>query len=223
MFGCIGRAVVVVALLIVVGATAYVTRAWWEPPLRERLGVRPPVTATAPAWEPVTAAGAVRVRDALAALRRPTGPAFVNVSAGDLVAFALDSALRSTGTSDSPARGTTALAGENTISIRTTVRMKDLGGAASLGPLAGVLDGDQPIELRGHLDVPARGRAQFRVERIAVGHLVLPSAAIGTIVQRLAPRRDKAFEGTAIAIALPAEVADIRVTPGRVTLYKAVR
>ena len=59
----------------------------------------------------------------------------------------------------------------------------------------------------------------FRVERIALKSLVLPSGAIGAVVRRLAPKAD----GAAIPLALPREVADIRVTAGRITLYKAAR
>ena len=222
MFGCIGK-IVVLALLIIVGAVAFVTRGAWEPKLREKMGWRPAATAVAPAWEPVTAAGAERVRTAMAGMRRPSGPAFVNVKAGDLVAFALDPVLRGWGSGASSANGAEALAGENTISIRATIHMKDLGGTGSLGPLAGVLEGDQPIEVRGRLEFTAGGHAQYRVERIALKNLVLPSAAIGAVVQRLAPRKDKALETTAIGLVMPSEIADIRVTPGRVTLYKAAR
>ena len=39
MFGCIGR-IVAVALGLVVGAAAYLTRGSWEPMLREKLGLQ---------------------------------------------------------------------------------------------------------------------------------------------------------------------------------------
>ncbi len=48
MFGCIGR-IVVLAVLIVVGAVGYVTRGYWEPKVRARLGWKPAVVAAAPA------------------------------------------------------------------------------------------------------------------------------------------------------------------------------
>lgn len=231
MFGCIGK-VVVAALLIVVAAVGYVTRGWWEPRLRERLGVKPAAVASAPAWEPITRQGAERARVAIESFRRPTGPVFVNVKAGDLVAYALDpvsrglSAGATTGTrSGTPdaALGAEALAGENVISVRGNVRMSDLGGAAALGPLAGVLEGTQRIEVRGRLEIPAPGSARIRVERIAIGNLVLPSAAIGRVVQRIAPRTDPATPAEAVVLTLPSVVADVRVTGGRVTLYKAVK
>jgi hypothetical protein len=215
MFGCIGR-LVVLGVLLVAGAVAYLTRASWEPTVRARLGLKPAVVAAAPAWEPVTPEGALRVRTALDGFRRPTGPAFMNVHAGDLVAFAFDSMMRGW-RSDAGRAHAEALAGENVVSIRGTVAVKDLGGVS--GPLAGVLDGDQPIEVRGRFEVAAGGGTHFRVERIALKSLVLPSAAIGAVVRRLAPAAD----GAAIPLALPRDVADIRVTAGRITLYKAAR
>jgi hypothetical protein len=236
MFGCIGK-VMVLAVLVLVGAVAFVTRGWWEPKLRDRFGARPAAVAVAPVWEPATLEGAARARAAVESLRRPTGPVFVNVAAGDLVALALEPVIRSLASpaAAGPPRGgaavrgpdtsrvAEALAGENVISIRGNVRMADLGGAASLGPLAGVLEGTQRIEVRGRPRVVEPGRAEFRVERIAIGSLALPSAAIGRVMRRVAPGAGASASAEAVALDLPRDVADIRVTAGRVTLYKAVR
>lgn len=222
MFGCVGR-IVVLAVLIILGAAAYVTRGRWEPKLRDKMGWKPAATtAAAPTWQPVTPAGAERVRASLAELRRPRGPVFTNVTAADLVAFALDSLLRGWGAPRSGATGAEALAGENTISIRGTINMKQLGGDGALGPLARVLEGDQPIEVRGRFELTGAA-AQFRVERIAVANFALPSAAIGPIVRRIGGSARAGVTDGAFAVALPSEVADIRVTPGRVTLYKAAK
>ena len=222
MFGCVGR-IVVVAVLVVVGVVAWFTRGAWDPIVRAKLGLRPVVAAPAPAWEPVTAAGAGRVRAAIAGMQRHGGPAYLNVKAGDLVAFVLDSMLHTWSSATPGAAGAEAMAGENTVSIRGSLHMKDLGGAAALGPLAGMLEGDQPIELRGRLEVTADGRGLFRVERIALKDLVLPSAAIGPIVRRLAAGGGAPADLDAIALVLPAGIADIRVSRGRVTLYRAVQ
>lgn len=222
MFGCIGR-IAVLIVFVVLGSAAYATRGTWEPKVRATLGIRPAHVVAAPTWEPVTAAGATRARDAIAGLKRPTGPAFVNVKSGDLVAFALDTLLHGWGPATKGVTGTEALAGENQVSVRGTIHMKELGGAAALGPLAGMLEGDQPIEVRGRLEMVGPGRGQFKIERVALKDFVLPSAAIGPIVQRLLPRGNKELERGVLSFALPPEVADIRVTKGRITLYKAVR
>jgi hypothetical protein len=221
MFGCIGK-IVVLAVLIVLGAVAYLSRGAWEPRLREKMGWTPKAAAVAPTWEPLTSAGATRARMAIASFRRPAGPVFVNTSAADLASLALEPLMRGlSAAGDSTARPE-ALAGENVISLRGNIRMADLGGAAALGPLAGVLEGTQRIEVRGRPVVVSPGTARFIVERIALGNLALPSAAIGRVVQRIAPRTDASAPAEAIALAVPRDVADIRVTGGRVTLYKAV-
>ncbi len=225
MFGCMRRIVVLVVfgLLLVVGIVAYITRSRWEPAVREKLGMRPVATTTAPAWEPVTAAGVARVRTAIATLRRPTGPAFINVQVGDLVAFAIDSAFRGTVSARREANGAEALAGENMISIRTIVNMKDVGGDGAFGPLGSLLEGDQRVEVRGRIELTGRGNGQLRIERMALGNLVLPAAAIGPLLQRIAPRKGTPGSTAAIAFVLPAAIADIRVAPGRITLYRGTR
>lgn len=188
-----------------------------------KLGIRPVATTTAPAWEPVTAAGVARVRTAIATLRRPTGPAFINVQVGDLVAFAIDSAFRGTVSARREANGAEALAGENMISIRTIVNMKDVGGDGAFGPLGSLLEGDQRVEVRGRIELTGRGNGQLRIERMALGNLVLPAAAIGPLLQRIAPRKGTPGSTAAIAFVLPAAIADIRVAPGRITLYRGTR
>jgi hypothetical protein len=235
MFGCIGR-LVVLAILIVAGAIAYLTRGMWEPKLRETLGAKPAAVAEAPKWEPVTAAGAARAKAALETFKRASGPVFVNVSAGDLIAYAVEPALKVLSAAPpvgSSARGATvdsarkpyaeALAGENEVTVRGNVNMTALGGSAVLGPMAGALGGTQEIEVRGQPSVTAPGKGLLRVTRIKVGNLVLPSALIGRVVQRIAPKKDPALADDVLVLAIPAEVADVRVSNGRVTLYKAVK
>ena len=215
MFGCLGRLVVLVVLLAA-GVGAYVTRSRWEPTVRERLGIRPRRVSSA-TWTPITAEGAARIRSALESLRRPSGPAFVSVQPGDLVAYAIEPVLQRLATDSAPPAARSA---QNMLTVRGAVSMSDIGGAAALGALAGVLEGTQRIELTGRVEVPQPGRAVFIVTRIALGDLTLPSAVIGRVVQQIAPRTDKTQVEEGIALKLPAEVADIRFTIGRVTLYK---
>jgi hypothetical protein len=215
MFGCIGK-IVVLAILIVCGAVAYLTRGMWEPKLREKLGMKPAPVAAAPKWEPVTSEGATRARTAIDGFKRTTGPVFVNVGAGDLVAYAA-------GPIPKVLTGAEALAGENEISVRGRVKMAELGGSTVLGPMAGALGGTQAIEVRGRLEVTAPGKGLLRITRIKIGDLVLPGALTGRVVQRIAAKQDNTLADEAFVLTIPAEVADVRVTGGRVTLYKAVK
>ena len=219
MYGCIGRIAVLCGVLLL-GVVAYLTRDRWEPQLMSRLSGR---RASSVAWEPVTPEGATRTRAALDTLARPTGAAFVNVAPADVVAYALNPVLLHLAPADRDAAGPAARAEVGLLLLRGNIRMADLGGAAALGPLAGVLEGPQRIEVRGSVEVPAPGRAYFVVSRISIGDLVIPAAALGAIVQQIAPRRDRTQSETAVALTLPASVADVRIRPGRVTLYRAAR
>lgn len=218
MFRCLGR-LVAFALLLVLGVAAYLTRDRWMPTLASRIGWHR--AATAVAWEPITPGGARRARAALDTLGRPTGPGFVNVAPADLVAFALEPVLsKMTSVSGNPDDRLAARADSGTIAIRGGIRMADLGGAAWLGPLGGAADGIQRIEVRGRIDVPAAGKPRFTVTRIIIGDLTLPSAAIGRATGLLAPSRGNDAPPGEVAIPLPRQVGDVRLLPGRVTLYK---
>lgn len=221
MFGCIGR-LVVLGVLLVVSAGAYLTRDRWMPAVTARMGWRRP--APAGGWEPVTPEGAARARAALDTLARPTGAGFVNVAPADLVAFALEPVLgKLAQAATDPASRPSARADSGTVAVRGSVRMADLGGAAALGPLGGVLEGTQRIEVRGRIDVPTPGHAQFVATRIIIGQLTLPSAALPRVVDLLVPERGKGLPSGAVAIPLPRQVADVRVIRRRVTLYKGPR
>ncbi len=219
MFGCIGR-LIVLAVLIALGATAYVTRNHWEPAVRAKLGMRPPRRPLPITWDPITPAGAARARATLDSLNGPTGPAFVNVGAGDLVAYALEPIVRQIASAQPPGEPAAARSVDNLLLVRGHVRVADLGGEAALGALAGVLEGTQRIEIRGRVEVAQPGRASFVVTRIALGELALPGPLIGRLVQLIAPRTDKTTADEAVALALPAGIADVRLARGRVTLYK---
>jgi hypothetical protein len=221
MFGCIGR-LVVLGVLLVAGAAAWLTRDRWQPALAARMGWRRPAPALA--WEPITPQGAARVRAALDTLARPTGAGFINVAPADLAAFALEPVLEKLArAARDSASGPSARADSGTVAVRGSIRMADLGGAAALGPLGGVLEGTQRIEVRGRIEVPQAGHAYFLVTRIVIGQLTLPAAAVPRVVDLLVPRRGKDLPSGAVAVPLPPQVADVRVIRGRVTLYKGPR
>ncbi len=226
MFGCIWR----LGCLLVLAAAAAVgwfTRDSWYPKLRRRLHLAP-LAATTPAvnvaptakWEPLTADGAARARASIASLASRSGPVYVNVAAGDLAAYALGPAIREL-THDST--GAEALAHDERIYVKAMVNVADLADATALGPLGTMLSGKQEVTVRGQLEVIAPGRAQFLVDQIAFKELQLPSALIAKIVSRIAVKeRTAGTPKNAIRVAIPRELADVRVAKGHVVLYKSV-
>lgn len=221
MFGCIGR-LVVLGVLVVAGAVGYVTRDRWMPAVQARISA-PRNRSSAGVWEPIRSEGANRVRAALDSLKRPGAAAFVHVAPGDAAAFALGPVVSKLATSPG-ARPPAARAVYDVFSLRGAVQMKELGGAAALGPLAGVLEGAQDIEVHGRIEVDsASQRALYRVTRVIVGQVTLPDAVLGRLVEQLVSSPDKAVPAGAIAFALDPIVADVRLTPRRVTLYRGTR
>jgi hypothetical protein len=85
------------------------------------------------------------------------------------------------------------------------------------------MTGTQRVSFRGTPRVVSPGKATFHVDRIYIGQLMLSGPIVGRIMRQVAPRADAGQPAGTIALALPAHVADIRVTGGRVTLYKAAR
>jgi hypothetical protein len=219
MFGCLGRLGCLI-VLVLAAAVGWFTQDSWLPRVKARLMSVPPATTSTAKWEPLTAAGADRARAAVAKLSLKNGPVYVNIAAGDLAAFVLDSVLHGFSPTATNAE---AMARDDHLYLRAQVSVADLGGPKTLGPLSGMLEGKQELSLRGRLEVLKPGRAQFRVDQVALKELKLPAAMIAQLVGRIGIRgRDSSVAGDAIPVRVPAELADVRVGKGRVTLYKAV-
>ncbi|MBM4193717.1 MAG: hypothetical protein FJ202_04965 [Gemmatimonadetes bacterium] len=219
MFGCLRR-LILLFVLVCLGAAAWFTRDRWEPIVREKIGARPRAVAAPPQWEPVTPAGVQAVSAAIATFRRPNGPAFQGVRAGDFAAFALWNVLR--GWSTGPG-GIEARADSDALLLRATLRISDPTLLDAAGPLGNMLKGDQPIEIEGRVVVLDAGRAEYRVSRMTAGQLKLPSAAIGVLLKRWVPAGSATSARNAFPLNLGPEIADVRIRAGEVTLYTGAR
>jgi hypothetical protein len=86
-----------------------------------------------------------------------------------------------------------------------------------------MLDGRQPVLIGGRLSMLKPGLLGMTVTQMTVNELRLPSALIDRIVRRIAVKqRTDSLAPDVIAIAVPDAVADVRITKGKVVLYKAV-
>ncbi len=218
MFSCLGR-LVSLALLLLVAAAGWLTRDAWLPKLRARFVAAPPPVAESK-WEPLTPEGAARGRAAFERLTERNGPVYINLGAGDFAAAVLDSVLHGF---SAAATDAAALARDDRLYLRAQVSVADLGGPNVLGPLTGMVSGRQQLTIRGRIEVLKSGRAQFRVDEIALGELKLPAAVIPRLTARIAVNdRDAAVAAEGIPFHVPRTLADVRVGKGRVTLYKNV-
>jgi hypothetical protein len=207
-----------VLIVIVVGAVALA--AGWYLRDRQAREERAEVSAAggAPAWKPLTRAGAVRARNAIERLGTRDAPERVSITPADLAAFVFSEISRQFPAST---KGTEAAVMGDRILLRGTISPRDLGGSAVRGPLAGVLGDQEPIELGGTLHMVQPSLAEFRVESLAVHDVTVPPSAVPRLLDRLIGRtRPDGVSREGIPLPVPPYVADIRTTPGGVTLYR---
>lgn len=230
MFGCFRRLVSLVTLGLVAVA-AFATRDMWLPRLRAALGS--PVQAPAAAgdvsaasaasdtgWAALSYPGKEGGRRALTRLQQPRGPAFVSLSAAEFAAAILDSLGAQLPAST---ESVVVRAVGNEFQVRGSVKLGDLGGRAVLGPLASMVGDRERLTLGGTLEpTSVPGVAQFKLTRVKVGDFALPGPVVPRLVKALKRQSGAAgVESSALPIRLPAGVVDVRVSQGKVTLYRA--
>lgn len=180
-----------------------------------------PAAPAGPTWEPITSAGAARARAALQRLARPRGPVYVNVAAGDLASLVYQQLAKQLPPS---ADSVEAAAFGDLLHVRASVRTAELGGAGGIGPLAGFLGERERMEFGGTFNVVRPGLAEFRVEEVKLRDFSLPRAAIPRLLRRIEHgSRPAGLSDNGLPLVIPTYIGDVRVQPGKVTLYKNVQ
>src|SRR5438309_1680091 len=130
--GCLFRIGCLVLVLCAAGA-AWLTRDRWLPRLTGRSAAPPHAVASSPVWEPLSQAGSDRTEAALQRLSQPRGPVFATLSGADVASYIFLTLAKQL-----PSSTDSLLAGVNgdKIGLRALVRLDELSGAGSLGPLA---------------------------------------------------------------------------------------
>ena len=157
----------------------------------------------------------------IAALSAKRGPAYVSLGAGQLAAL-LGNAVQL----QLPKSATDvqlALEGRQML-IRAAIDISMLAGDGTLAKvLRTVMSGRDTIQLAGSFEPVRPGLAQFHVEHLRVKGLPVPTSLIPTVLStfRRRPHSDGVADD-AIGVRFPNTIADMRVTNGRLILYKAV-
>jgi hypothetical protein len=215
MINCLGR-IGCGLLLIVLGAAGWHYRDVWIPRARSL------VTAEMPPeheeWTVISTEGGRRAAAQINRLSGRTGPAYVNIDGADFVAYTLSTALAEILKVDSVPE---ALVGDGQVYLRMRVRVADLGGRESLGAVAGMFSEAERVTIAGRLEAVRPGLVQYRPTDVAVRDLKIPPSALARLLRQWSPgTRPEGVGAEALPVILPDHVADIRVSSGRVTLYK---
>lgn len=182
-----------------------------------------PTRATAPEirWvslNEATAGGA----DAIARLGRRNGPQSVTLQAGDLAGFM--AAALSRGLPRSSVDPQVALAGDR-VYLRAEVDLRDFAGQGAFGSVIGAaMNGRDTLWLAGTLDAIRPGLAQYRVRELRLKGVNVPPRVIPSLVGSLRGRtRVDSLAPDGLPIPMPSFVSDVRVSDGKVTLYRSAR
>jgi hypothetical protein len=208
--GCLARlgCLMMLAILAVVG---WFTRSAWLP---ERFRTSAPMAEAT--WQPVSAKGAERARAAMTKLSKARGPVYQTVSAGDVASLALsEAAVNTNGVADSLAA---KIVGDR-MYMQANANMAPLKG--KLGPLGGMLQDREHVELSGSFLVVKPGMGAFVVKSARVGEVTIPEGMIPRVVDQVVrTQRPAGLPANALPLPLPSYIGDIRIANGRVNVYK---
>ncbi len=155
-----------------------------------------------------------RARAAFEQLARRGGPAYVDLTAGEVAAL-VDAAL-----ANAPRRAVdsvrVALAADE-VTVRASLDLSDVPPRL-LGPLAGALERREPVVVGGGLAVDSAGRIHWTITALRVKEFPFPRSTIPAILRAL---KVPGLAGGAVPIPAPAAVGDVRVSPEHVRLYRA--
>jgi len=199
---------------------------WYEvenSPTGSNASTTAPATATSvnTGWQPLTTGDAERGRVAVQSLGRQSGPVFANLSAAQAASYIFLVLAKQLPPSAKNAEA--EIVGDR-LYVRSEVELKDFGGSKNLGPLGMLLGDRDSVRLGGTINVLKPGLGEFLVQEVKLGRLDVPTSLIPRLVSQM--KRGKQVEGISrngLPMVMPAYISDVRISNGKITLYKSVR
>ncbi|HUQ20401.1 MAG TPA: hypothetical protein VM099_12380 [Gemmatimonadaceae bacterium] len=213
MFGCLRRLGCLVILLILLAAGWY----WYARVEPSRSSTNTP--ASQRTWEPLSQANGARGQQAVASLGQRSGPVFANLSGSEAASYIFLAASKQA-LPPSAQNVSAAVLGDR-LYVKANVVLNELGGRKVLGPLASLLSDRDSVQLGGTMNVIRPGLGQFVVQDVKLGSLKVPSPLVPRLIQEI--RRGDVPDGVAqngFPMPLPNYISDIRISNGRITIYK---
>ena len=178
-------------------------------------------TSVSSGWQPLTAADADRGRAAVQSLGRQSGPVFANLTAAQAASYIFTVDAKQLPPSAQNAQA--AIIGDR-LYVRSDVELKDFGGSKSLGPLGMLLGDRDSVRFGGTINMLKPGLGEFLVQEVKLGRFEVPNALVPRILTQM--KRGKQPEGVSqngLPMVMPAYISDVRISNGKITLYKSVR
>lgn len=178
-------------------------------------------TSSTSGWQPLTAADAERGRAAVQSLGRQSGPVFANLTPAEAASYIFTVVAKQMPPSAQNAQA--AIIGDR-LYVRSDVDLKDFGGSKALGPIGLLLGDRDSVRFGGTINMLHPGLGEFLVQEIKLGRVDVPDALIPRLLTQM--NRGKKVEGISqngLPMVMPAYISDVRISDGKITLYKSVR
>lgn len=207
-------------LVLVAGAAAFLTRDRWMDKLPWRSSHAEAGVTAASGWELISTAGRDRTIGALAEMALPKSRAYVTLSAGDVASYIAHYA-----NFDRQRAADSLMARVEGDQVRLRARVKKSELHGTVGSVVGPLLRDREwVEMSGDLHVISKGYAEYRVRDLKVRGLGLPDAAITRLVASISRiTRPPGASENGLPLSIPTYIGDVRVSDGKITLYKNVK
>ena len=213
MFGCLRRLGCLVILLLIAAVWYWYARV--EP---SRSAARVAATSTG-GWEPLSQSNAERGQRAVASLAQRAGPVFANLTASEAASYIFLAASKQQ-LPPSAQSIRSAIIGDR-LYVKANVALNEMGAKKVLGPLADFLTDRDSVQLGGAINVIRPGLGQFLVQDVRLGRLDVPSPLVPRLVAEI--RRGVVPPGVAqngFPMPLPEYISDVRISNGRITIYR---
>ncbi|MFL5620808.1 MAG: hypothetical protein ACJ79A_20700 [Gemmatimonadaceae bacterium] len=202
-------------MLALLAVGGWLTRDQWLPKLTGR-----PTTESAalPTWQPLSPEAGARGKKKIDDLSSSVGPVFSNLTASEVASYVFQTVARTIPESADSAEA--AVIGD-ALFVRAVLPVREIAGTGVLGPLGGLLNDRERLQLGGTFRVIRPGLSEFEVREIKLRDFKVPTGAIPRLLQQISRgNRPEGVAPNALAVTTPRSLADVRIANGRVTLYK---
>ena len=221
MSGCLKRAGCLVIIILLVAVWYWYARVGNPTTVSPATSSTTTATSVASGWQPLTAADAERGQAAVLSLGRQSGPVFANLTPAEAASYIFTVVAKQLPPSAKNAQA--SIVGDR-LYVRSDVELKDFGGAKSLGPIGMLLGERDSVRFGGTINMLKPGLAEFLVQEVKLGRIDVPNGLIPRLLTQM--KRGKPVEGISqngLPMVMPAYISDVRISNGRITLYKSVQ
>jgi hypothetical protein len=223
MKGCLKRAGCLLVILLVFCVLWY----WYVQAGRPKLTVTTTssstattATSVASGWQPLTAADAERGRVKVQSLGQRSGPVFATMTPAEAASYIFTVVAKQL---PPTAKNVEAAVVGDRLYVRADVELKDFGGAKALGPVGMLLGDRDSVRLGGNIHMLKPGLGEFLVQEVKLGRIDVPRTLIPRLLGQMKRKPVVGISPNGLPMVMPSYISDVRISNGRITLYKSVK